>query len=443
MCSPTDDPTGAPPTATFSVHVLGCKVNQYEAAQIASFLTELGLRPARGGAPPDVAVVHSCAVTAAAARESARWIHRLRAAGARAVIASGCAAAAGEADAAVRAGPGWAAELQRLLARYAPMPAAGAPQLDNPLRRFGGHTRAFLKIQDGCDLGCSYCIVPSLRGPPRDKPLAIIVREARDLVAAGHIEIVLSGVSVGLWGRGSGGRLSDVVRAVCRTEGLGRLRLSSLHPAELSDDLLAAMAEHPAVAPHVHLPLQSGSDRILAAMRRGYDRAAFLAAVAAARRRLDRPSFTTDVIAGFPGETEADFSATLATCQEVGFARLHIFPYSARPDTPAAAMPGAVPAAAVQDRCRRLREAARVWETATREAWVGETVEVLGEQHEDGCISGYSERYLPARFEGSADRLGRLTRLRIESADARGLFGRPVDAGFSAASMPARTAPRP
>ncbi len=411
---------------TYVVRVLGCKVNQYEAQQIAQMLESSGLRPAENPAAADLAVVHTCAVTGTAVRKSAQLARRL-AGDARCLILTGCAG--NERDWAddlpiagvVGPGPDWPAQLEALLETL-PLPAL--PPATVALDRFRGHTRAFLKIQDGCNLNCSYCIVPSLRGPPRDRPMAEIVAEAGRLARNGHRELVISGVSVGLWGQNAGRTLADVLPAVAAVPGVERLRLSSLHPAELTDDLLAAWRATPAMMPHVHLPLQSGSTRILRAMNRGYSADQFLAAIARARAALDRPAFNTDILVGFPGETGADFEDTLRVSRAAGFSRMHIFPFSPRPGTPAASLPDPVPPAVMNERVRRLRNLADELQRAAHAAAAGGDARVLCETRTTGGEwEGYSERYYPVRFAGPPEWAGRLARVHLDRVNGPRLQG--------------------
>ncbi len=426
------------PYRTYRVEVLGCKVNQYEAWQIERMLEERGLHAAAEGEEADVSVVHTCAVTSAALRKTGQMLRR---ASARTrpngrVLATGCAgrlippAGGGLADIVVPAGPLWMEQMIAELDALAARRSAGRSARDRRApRRFTGHTRAFLKIQDGCDLGCSYCIVPSLRGPPRDKPLADIEVEARALVAAGHCEIVVTGVSVGLWGRAAGGGgLAAVLRRLATVEGLERIRMSSLHPAELTPELLSAWSSSPKVLPHAHLPLQSGSDAVLARMNRGYTGAEFLAAVERARRALDRPAFTTDLIVGFPGETEEDFDRTLAACREAGFSRLHIFPFSARPGTPAAGMGGTVPPAIAQVRVRRLKTLGVEMAEAYYRSFAGTRAQALCETWDPaiGEWEAYTERYIPVRFTGEPSWGGRIREVVLDAVSGAHVRARAI-----------------
>lgn len=411
---------------TYAVRVLGCKVNQYEARQIGRILEGRGLSPAPPDGRPDVVVIHTCAVTKPALRQSHREIRRAREAGAQFVLATGCAGSAmaedpAPVDALITAGPRWAEDLAAALDRWIPGRDGASDPCGSgdgpPLTSFGGHTRAFLKIQDGCDRFCSYCIVPSLRGPPRDKPLAAIVAEARALAGAGHAEIVVTGVNVGRWDRESGG-LAAVLKALAGIDELSRIRLSSLHPEDLSSALLDVMASAPVFMPQIHLPLQSGSDDVLRRMNRGYDRGAFLAAVDRARAALDRPAFTTDVIVGFPGESDREFDDTLDLCRRVGFSRIHVFPFSVRPGTRAADIPGRVPAQVIRRRSETLRKLGRALARKAAAEFNGEIVEVLCEtRRRDGAWEGYDRRYFPVRFSGPAMLKGRVARVRLRATD--------------------------
>lgn len=419
-------PRSAP--RTFAVEVLGCKVNQHEAQQIRQSLEDAGWSPASAEMTPEIVVVHGCAVTAEALRQSLQRARR--SCGVSRVILSGCAAAPEFVQAietgigaVIPAGPDWNKRLKETLHQIgvAESSAMGEDR-KAPLRRFAGRARAFVQAQNGCDLGCAYCVVPRLRGPPRDRPLDEIEAEAKALSKAGHAELVITGVCVGLYGRNGGPTLADVIRRLDHIESVRRLRLSSLHPAELTDELLDAWRTSPKMAPHAHLPLQSGSDSVLRRMKRGYTTASFAAAVERLRRALDRPAVTTDVIVGFPGETEADFEATVRFAQTMGFSRIHIFRFSPRPGTPAAQMKPTVPMAAVRERAAQLKAESERLTAAFHEAFIGETVDVLAETRSArrNRWRGYCGRYIPVAFAAGPEWGGRIARVRIVAADARG-----------------------
>jgi len=419
---------------TYEVQVLGCKVNQYDAAQIDRLLERFGLVRVVEGERPDLTVVHSCAVTAGAVQKTRQMLARLRrrAPQARAFL-TGCAVRAEPQLAGdtrlitVASGPDWLERMAEKLARL-PMPCPDAGLLPAEAEAlfplFGCQTRAFLKVQEGCDAGCAYCIIPALRPRLHDKPVVTGVQEAEGLVAAGFRELVVTGIHLGFYGRGGGSSLAELLRALVAVPGLERIRLGSLHPAELSSELLEVWADSPKMMPHLHLSLQSGSDPVLARMRRGYRSGDFQTAVDRAQAMLDEPSFTTDVIAGFPGETEAQFEETLEFCRFIGFMRMHVFPFSARPGTVAASMPDPLPEEVVQERADRLRQLSRQLAHAWHQRQLGRTVPVLAEPRAAANgWEGYAPQYFPVRFHGPEGLRGKICRVAIARADADGVEG--------------------
>ncbi len=421
---------------TYDLDVLGCKVNQYDARQIARLLEGFGLSRANDK-PADLVVVHTCGVTATAVQKSRQSVRRLvRKNPGAAVFLTGCAAAADVTDGVdgidvrIAAGAGWIQMIADELQSFSlPNPDFHLPDNADELAvdDFGGQTRAFLKIQDGCDAGCAYCIVPQLRKTPRDKSVEAAVAEAEELVKRGYKEIVIAGVHVGLYGRDSADRsLRDVLGKIAAVPNIGRIRMSSLHPAELTDGLLAVWAASEHIMPHLHLSLQSGSNGVLARMGRGYSAAEYAAAVGRARAALGHPAITTDVIVGFPGETDAEFEETFAFCRQTGFAGMHIFNYSPRPGTRAAEMPGQVDPQIVQVRHQRLAELAAEMALVFNRSFVGKTVEVLVEGCRDGICSGGSRHYVPTRFPGSEELLRTVVPVQVESARGDGLCGEAV-----------------
>jgi len=276
------------------------------------------------------------------------------------------------------------------------------------LSSFKGQTRAFLKVQDGCDRHCSYCIVPRTRPLVRSKPPEMALAEARRLAEAGHREIVITGVCLGAYGQPSTQRrkwpgqrnvkLAQLLEKLSGIAGLPRIRLSSLDPADITPELLDVMCEHDNIMPHLHLSLQSGSARILKRMRRQYTPEDFCRLVEYARARLDRPAITTDIIVGFPGETDADFEQTLALASKVGFSRIHVFAFSPRRGTAAARMQGAVSNAVVKQRSRALQALNDRLAHEFREQFIGRTAQVLIEGTCEPPSSGHPR---PARAVGT------------------------------------------
>ncbi len=309
-----------------------------------------------------------------------------------------------------------------------------------PIEIFTGHQRAFVKVQDGCDAFCTYCIIPHLRSRVWSRSADEIISEVAGLVANGHREVVLCGVFLGAFGRTTAVRrkwtgpdaLPELLRRVAETPGLWRVRLSSLEPGDVTDELLKIFSDRPAVAPHLHLPLQSGSNRILKRMNRQYDADQFLNAVRRVRETLDEPAITTDIVVGFPGETEDDFAATLRVARQAGFSRIHIFPYSPRPGTAAWTWrTEAAPPETVKTRHAQLAELGREMVENFRRRFIDRTVEVLVEKPNTktppGCARGLTDRYIettfPPNHEGK-NLWGQVVRVHIEGVTHYGLNGR-------------------
>lgn len=419
---------------TFKVQALGCRVNQYDAHQIERLLEQYGLREAGKDETADVVALHSCAVTATAVQKTRQSIRKMMRSnpGCYAFL-TGCAASKDLVkeleglSAKVAAGPGWLDRFSEQVEQL-PLPSHDfhfSGESDSLLfPTFGEQTRAFLKIQDGCDIGCAYCIIPSLRKAPRDKAVDVAIAEAERLVKEGYREIVVTGVSVGLYGRDKEYSLCDVLRGIEQIDGVERIRMGSLHPEELTEDFLKLWASSPKFMPHFHLSLQSGCSATLKAMRRSYSADEYRAAVQRARALLDNPAFTTDVIVGFPGETDAHFEESYAFCKEIGFSKMHVFPYSPRPGTAAAGMPDQVPGNIAQERLGRLQNLSAEMGRAYHSQFVGRTVPVLLEQQiRAGEWEGYSPHYVPVRIGGSGAGKGRIVPVLIESATAEFAFG--------------------
>jgi threonylcarbamoyladenosine tRNA methylthiotransferase MtaB len=378
----------------------GCRLNVYESAIMRARAAEAGL--------DDAVIVNTCAVTAEAERQARQTIRRLRRErpGAR-IIVTGCAAQIDPARFAAMP------EIDRVIgnveklatASYLPSPEAARVAVGDIMAArdtaghlvegFDGHTRAFLQVQQGCDHRCTFCVIPFGRGNSRSLPIGAIVEQARTVVAAGCREIVLSGVDLTAFGADLPGRptLGQLVRRLLAlAPGLPRLRLSSLDPVEIDDELWRLIGDEPRLMPHLHLSLQAGDDLVLKRMKRRHDRAAALAACRRARTLRPGIALGADLIAGFPTESEAMFANTLDLVDEGGLTHLHVFPYSARHGTPAARMPQ-LPGPVIRARAARLRAAGAARHRQWLEGQIGTPVSVLVER--DG--SGRSEHY--ARVE--------------------------------------------
>ena len=387
----------------YASYTLGCKVNQYETQALETLLGERGLAPASDGETADVVIVNTCAVTAESGRKSRQAIRRLRERhpGAMTVVC-GCFSqlepeAVRSLGADIVFGSGDKAKLADAIAAALP-----AVEVDDPFRRrdfeplpagaVSGRTRAMLKIQDGCDNFCSYCVIPYTRGRVRSLPLEGCAREAASLAAAGFREIVVTGIEIASYGKDLPGRpgLADAVEAIAHAAPGVRLRLGSLEPTVVTEEFCERLRALGCVCPHYHLSLQSGCDDTLRRMRRKYDTAAFNAVCARLRAAFPGCALTADLICGFPGETEDDFARTLAFVESCGFFYVHAFPYSPRPGTKAAEMPGQLSHAEKDARVRRAVAVVDRLHEAYLAACVGRTIPVLFESEHEGHGDNYT-----------------------------------------------------
>jgi threonylcarbamoyladenosine tRNA methylthiotransferase MtaB len=391
---------------------LGCKVNQYETQHVKELLEANGYREAGESENPDLCVVNTCTVTHEADAKCRQLIRRLAQSHPHAaIVVMGCYATR-EPETVARL-PGVTrviTDKYRLMEELRPF---GITRPVCGIARFDGHRRAFVKVQDGCLLNCSFCIIPRVRPVLRSRPLGEIAAEVSRLVDGGCQEIVLTGIHLGHYGidlsrgrkREDWCRLWHLLRLLDLLPGDFRVRLSSLEAAEVCGELVTALAGSSRVCPHLHLCLQSGSDRILALMKRRYRAASFLERCRRLRAALDQPTFTTDVIIGFPGETHADFDRTCDVLREAGFSKIHIFSYSPRRGTAAAELPGRVPLEVVAWRRERLRELEKELSARYLRTLLGRRLEVLVEGADPkrpGHVLGTSCRYAAVSFPGYA-----------------------------------------
>jgi len=414
---------------------LGCKLNQAEMDALAEALARAGHEIVGSAAEADLCVFNTCAVTAVAAQKSRQALRHLHRQNPNArLVATGCYAELAPAD--VRELPGVAfvagnrdkEELARLLAGQEP---ALAPTLTPTLPPVRVHTRALVKIQDGCDNACTYCIIHTARGPQRSRPPQEVVAEVRERHEAGYQEVVLTGVHIGAYGHDRGGELGiDLWELVARILGatdVPRLRLSSIEPWDLPGDALRLWAGG-RLCPHLHLPLQSGCDATLRRMARRYTAAQFAQLVTAARGAIPDVAITTDLIVGFPGETEDEFAESLAFVESLGPARAHVFPFSPRPGTPAAAMPGQVSPADKEERAAAMRQAASASRQAYEARFVGCRMQVLWESARDSATgrvwSGLTGNYLRVYTTSDEDLHNRITLARLQGIGGGGLQGK-------------------
>ena len=424
--------------ATLKTVTLGCKVNQYETEFVRQSLATAGYRDVAEGEPADLCVVNTCTVTAEGDSKSRRVIRQLarRNPGTRIVVMGCYATRAPEEVARLPAVVEVVTdkrELPDLLGRF------GVVDVPTGISGFVNRHRAYVKVQDGCLLRCSFCIIPTVRPHLASRPVEHILDEARRLIDNGYRELVLTGIHLGHfgveWNRGRAKsdwlRLAHLLERLVNLPGEFRIRLSSIEATEVTRELIGVMAAHPQrVCPHLHVSMQSGSDAVLRRMNRRWGRQRFIDRCRLVCDSLDQPALTTDVIVGFPGETEADFDATCRVCDQVGFSKIHIFPFSPRRTTPAASMAGQIAPEVKADRGRRLAELESRLRERFFESLRGRQLEALVESPagRSGYVVGTACRYCPIELPGSAELIGRFVRVTA---------GATLDGRIQAATQPA------
>ena len=412
---------------------LGCKVNQVESEAMREALLAAGFQEAAGGETADVVVVNSCTVTATSDQKARQALRRekKRNPGAVAVL-TGCWPQAFpqeaqeflEAD--VVLGTARRGDLVPRLLEYLSTkqrvvdiaPHQKGEKFEKlTISAMHGRTRAFVKIEDGCDRFCSYCIIPYARGRVRSKPLEDIREEAARLGEAGYKEVVLTGINLPAYGKDLGGDLCDAVEAACAAPGILRVRLGSLEPEQLTPPVIARLAAQEKLCPQFHLSLQSGCDETLRRMNRHYTTAEYRQIVGDLRKAFPNCAVTTDIMVGFAGETEEEFAKSLAFAKEIAFAKVHVFAYSRRPGTRAYDMPGQVPNREKERRSREMIAATLETQRAFFAAQTGRVEEVLFEQERDRNVyEGYTRNYTPVRVASAAPLQGQVRQVRLTQA---------------------------
>jgi threonylcarbamoyladenosine tRNA methylthiotransferase MtaB len=395
-----------------AISTLGCKTNQFESAAMIEQLTAAGYRVVPFTEPSDIYIVNSCTVTARTDAETRRLIRRARRLNpASRIVATGCYAqvAPGELEKMPELdcvlGNQEKQNISALLesAEHSVSDISSISRAE-PLKltSFAEHTRAFLQIQNGCNSFCAYCIVPYARGRSRSVRPADILQGVRDLAANGFKEVVLTGIHLGAYGLDlpSPTTLTALVREIDAESIVPRLRIGSVEPNEVSDELLNLMSTSKGICPHLHLPLQSGSDSVLNRMGRPYTAELFRSLMVKISAVMPDAFIGADVIAGFPGETEAEFAETVRLLEELPFSDLHVFPYSSRPGTRAAGMPGHIPARIVTERAARMRSIATLKKRSFLERFIGRELDVLvqGGNDTSGICRGLSRNYISVSF---------------------------------------------
>ena len=402
---------------TIKFYTLGCKVNQYDTQSIRHRFIQKGFIELHNGLGADICLINTCTVTSVADRKSRQLIRSISRENPRAkIIVTGCLAQKDVVSVAAIKG------VDIIISKkFFP------EGIDN----FSKRTRAFLKIQDGCDNFCSYCKVPYVRGRPRSRSLSEIITEARSLAGAGFKEIVLCGICLGAYGKDKGLKsgLVEVIDNLERIDGLMRIRLSSIEPGDISDGLIEKISKSHKLCPHLHIPLQSGSDEILKKMNRNYSRNQYLELINKIRQSIPDIAITTDVLVGFPGEDKRSFEDTVDLIKRIAPLKVHIFPYSLREGTVAAReFKSAIPQSVLKQRIYFLKGIARKASFDYRKQFLNKHANVLIEEDsgkKDGFYKGWTDRYIKVFVESTMDFRNSLIRVKLLKISADAVIAKP------------------
>ncbi len=416
-------------------YTLGCKVNQYDTQLMRDRLEHAGYQTVSFEEPAEVYIVNTCTVTQISDKKSRQMISRAkrRHPGSILVVCGCFSQVAPEAACALEGvdivlGTSNRKEIVRYLAEF----QKSGKQLvavenqssleEEQISSFGEKNRAILKIEDGCENFCSYCLIPFARGKIRSKPLDAVRKEAERLAAAGYQELVLTGIHLASYGKDWGAPcLEKAIETVAKIPTIARIRLGSLEPRIITPAFLDQIKKFPALCPHFHLSLQSGCDETLHAMRRHYTAAEYARAASLLKETFPDCALTTDLIVGFPGETEAQFEESLRFAQNVEFSKIHIFPYSPRKGTRAADMDGQLSKEVKEQRVKRMEAMERESRHAFWNSLIGTVQQVLHEEEKNGFSHGFTRNYCPVYWRGDADKI--LQYVRIDRVEENGLFG--------------------
>jgi threonylcarbamoyladenosine tRNA methylthiotransferase MtaB len=410
----------------FVIATLGCRTNQYESQGFADQLKKMGYEAAKEGEKADLCIVNTCTVTESADSSSRHQIRSLlkKHPGAKVAVTGCMVESKGQdilaIDEKLKLVPNQKKELliQEIFPDLEEYP-------EFKIETFDAHTRAFVKVQDGCNSFCTYCIIPYVRGRSRSRQIPDVVEEAKGLVARGYKEIVITGINVGDFD--GGGTLADLVREIDCVEGLKRLRISSIDPDEIDENLASAVMDGKTTAPSMHIVLQSGSNVILKRMNRKYTRQMFFETFDWMKKKNPDFTATTDIIVGFPGETEDDFEETVDAIRRARFAKVHMFPYSPRKRTRAALYPNRLSPDVVKKRKAHLMRVAEESAFSLRELFLGRTMDVLLESMEDGgWISGHTPNFLRVKLEKKNFRPNDIVSVQLIENGPDGLVGKIV-----------------
>lgn len=419
----------------FNIITLGCKVNQYESQAMREDLLKNGFELAEPNTPADITIVNSCTVTSVSDAKNRKLINKIRRENPDGIIVlTGCMPQAfpdkqeNFENCDVVLGNAKRAELVPAICEYVenhmknvfitPHPVKNEQFEDLSISSLGEHTRAFIKIEDGCNRFCSYCIIPYARGRVRSKSIEALKAEVKRIADNGYREVVLVGINLSAYGQDEGLNLADAVECVCAQDGIERVRLGSVEPEQMDEPMIKRLAAQPKFCPQFHLSLQSGCDNTLKAMNRHYDTAEYSKIVSNIRKTFDNSTITTDVMVGFAGETEEDFKASMDFVKQTGFAKVHVFPYSRRKGTVADKAPNQIAPNIKEQRAKEMGELVAKSRAEFLKTQVGMTESVLIERLRHGYLEGYTKNYTPVHIISDNDNLcGQIVNVKITSAE--------------------------
>lgn len=419
----------------FNIITLGCKVNQYESQAMREDLLKNGFELSEPNTPADITVVNSCTVTSVSDAKNRKLINKIRRENPDGIIVlTGCMPQAfpdkqeNFENCDIVLGNAKRAELVPAICEYienhmknvfiSPHPVKNEQFEDLSISSLGEHTRAFIKIEDGCNRFCSYCIIPYARGRVRSKSIEALKAEVKRIADNGYREVVLVGINLSAYGQDEGLNLADAVECVCAQDGIERVRLGSVEPEQMDEPMIKRLAAQPKFCPQFHLSLQSGCDNTLKAMNRHYDTAEYSKIVSNIRKAFDNSTITTDVMVGFAGETEEDFKASMDFVKQTGFAKVHVFPYSRRKGTVADKAPNQIAPNIKEQRAKEMGELVAKSRAEFLKTQVGMTESVLIERLRHGYLEGYTKNYTPVHIISDDENLcGQIVNVKITSAE--------------------------
>ncbi len=426
----------------FNIYTLGCKVNAYESNVMSDLLKNKGYTLVSTDEKADISIINTCTVTNSADNKSFKTIrHAIKQNDDAIIVVVGCASQNRKDEIVKIDGVDivlgnigkskvvdYIDEFIKTRTKkadiYDMMETTFEPMILNNFNK----TRAFIKIQDGCNNYCSYCIIPYVRGNVRSKKREDVLKEANNLIHEGHKEIVLTGIHTGHYGSDLDNyTFSDLLSELCMIEGLERLRISSIEITELDDNFLNVLENNKIIVDHMHIPLQSGSDSVLKNMNRKYDKQYFIDKIEKIRTIRPDISITTDVIVGFPGETEEEFMETIETIKKINFSKLHVFPYSKRQGTKAESMPNQIDEKIKKERVKKLLELSKELEINYMNKFINKDMIFIPEINKDNYVIGHTGNYLQVKMEGSKELIGKSVKVSLKSVQYPYILGEQID----------------